>query len=413
MYWWTAAIIFILPAYLVRFTVAGIPTTLLEVLIYLAAVVLLTSQPLLLTSQRLKALVLRYRWPLLLILIGSIIGLIVAPDLRDSLGLFKAYILDPILFFGVVGVGLNFTEEQRSIDSLMAAMVALGISLALSGLLITSVYTPDGRALGVFVLDPTASPNFLALLLAPLAAFAAALVLFGSNRAVQLWGILGYVMMTAGLIATGSRGGMLAAGLATALSIGLFILRRVKKNLRPVLRAVTAFALLVVVIAAGWFARPNFGAGANQRTTSSNNIRYEIWRTTVVDILPKTALLGVGLGNYQRYFTDATQHRVNFPEYIAPWARTPHNFFLTIWTNLGLAGIVGFIWLIVLFYDNLRRSKHRYQPFIYGLGFAMLAMLLHGMVDAVYWKNDLAVLFWLLIALSHVMQREDDDDKTA
>lgn len=413
MFWWIAAIIFFLPAYLIRFTVAGIPTTLLEVLIYCAVVALLISQPLFLTAQRLKAIVVRYGVPIACILIGSGIGVALAPNLPEALGLLKAYILDPILFFGLIAAALNLGDDQRKTDTLVAIIVALGISLALSGLFIASAYTPDGRAIGIFALDATASPNFLALLLAPLASFAAALVLFSGNRAVQLWGVLGYIVMVVGMAATGSRGGMLAIGLVTAVSLALFLLRRVKKSLRPILQGVAVAVLLAAVILAGWLARPNFGSGANQRTTSSNNVRYEIWRTTIVDILPQTALFGVGLGNYQDYFTHITQDRVNFPEYISPWARTPHNFFLTIWTNLGIIGLIGFIWLIVLFYANLRQGKHQYQALIYGLGMAMLAMLLHGMVDAIYWKNDLAVLFWALVGLSHVLQREDSDDKTA
>lgn len=408
-----SAIIFLLPLYLIRFTVLGIPTTGLELLIYAATLWLIVSQPVLVSAQRFLPIIRRYSWPIGLILAGSIVNVVIAPDLRAALGLFKAYILDPLLVFSIIAVSQNLPEQLYKADVYKAAFIALGVSLALSGLFIPSAYTVDGRALGVFVLDATASPNFLALLLAPLAAFSLSLACFEKNKAVRVWGGLGFLVMLAGLWATDSRGGLLAVAVTAIFIVASYLYQTMKKQYRVAFRLMGFVVATGLIAAVGWLVRPNFTASASDRTTTSSNIRYEIWRTTIVDMVPRYGLLGVGLGNYQQTFEELTAHRVNFPEFITPWAVTPHNVFLTWWMNLGLLGLVGFIWIIWLHFRNIRLAAVPVRPFAIALGFAMLALLLHGFVDAAYWKNDLAVLFWLLIGFGQVSQASQEEDVTA
>jgi hypothetical protein len=408
-----AAIIFLLPLYLLRFSFFGIPSTGLEVLIYAAVVWLVVSQSVALTLQRLNPIIRRYGWPILLILAGSLIGVLVAPDMRLALGLFKAYILDPILLFGAITLSQYLPEQPAKADVYKAAFIALGVSLALSALLIPSSYTGDGRALGVFVLDASASPNFLALLLSPLATFSLAIAYFDKNKATRLWGILGFAIMAAGLWATASRGGLLAVGSTVVLMSFFAFLKTREKQQQRNLIGVGIGVVVVGLLAVGWLARPDFSGSASVRATTSNNIRYEIWRTTLVDMVPSYGLQGVGLGGYQSVFTRLTAHRVNFPQFISPWAVTPHNIFLTWWMNIGILGLIGFIWIIVLHYDNVRKVSRGMQPFAFALGFGMLALLLHGIVDAAYWKNDLSVLFWLFVSLSHVSRKMEEEDVSA
>jgi O-antigen ligase len=83
----------------------------------------------------------------------------------------------------------------------------------------------------------------------------------------------------------------------------------------------------------------------------------------------------------------------------------PHNIFLNFWVELGLLGMMLFTWIIgrylycAIKLFGAKKEKNEASRFIVlGLGAAMIAILVHGLVDVPYFKNDLAVFFWLLIA---------------
>ena len=81
----------------------------------------------------------------------------------------------------------------------------------------------------------------------------------------------------------------------------------------------------------------------------------------------------------------------------------PHTIVLNFWSELGLAGLALFIVIVWQFFRTLRKacyddpSRH---AFTVALSAAMIVMLVHGLVDVPYFKNDLAMLFWLLVALA-------------
>ena len=160
---------------------------------------------------------------------------------------------------------------------------------------------------------------------------------------------------------------------------------------------------LVAGIYFSWQAmKPDWDANpASLRAATSNNIRFEIWKTTLADILPKNGnwIWGVGLGNYQDYFTELTKNRVNYPEWISPWALTPHNLFLNIWINLGLLGLASFIWILILFSKSIG-FQTRYSAVLISV---MAVMISQGLFDSTYWKNDLGLVFWIFIGLGLII----------
>jgi O-antigen ligase len=78
----------------------------------------------------------------------------------------------------------------------------------------------------------------------------------------------------------------------------------------------------------------------------------------------------------------------------------PHNIFLNFWSELGLLGALLFSWIIAKFLWQSSTLYLKEKNFLaLGLCGAMLVILIHGLVDVPYFKNDLSVLFWILIAL--------------
>jgi hypothetical protein len=53
---------------------------------------------------------------------------------------------------------------------------------------------------------------------------------------------------------------------------------------------------------------------------------------------------------------------------------------------------------------EIGNSATNYEKYInLGLASAMIATVIHGLVDVPYFKNDLAVIFWLFIALVSII----------
>ena len=86
----------------------------------------------------------------------------------------------------------------------------------------------------------------------------------------------------------------------------------------------------------------------------------------------------------------------------------PHNIFLNFWSELGILGALIFDWLIVkyliislgLFLFNKKIKQNSVNRYLaLGLFSAMIVILVHGLVDVPFFKNDLAALFFILLAL--------------
>jgi O-antigen ligase len=94
----------------------------------------------------------------------------------------------------------------------------------------------------------------------------------------------------------------------------------------------------------------------------------------------------------------------------------PHNIILNFWSELGFFGMMIFLWIIGKFFYygfsvlNKNKSDFLKDDFLesraikLGIICAMVAILGHGLVDVPYFKNDLAILFWLLIALEGILK---------
>lgn len=378
-----ALIILAIPTYLIRFDIGGIPTTFLELLIY---AVFLYSVIKIGFCQSIKANK-NFLLPIGLLLLAVVISIFVALEKSVALGQFKAYFVDPLLVFYLMVCCL----EKKDLPLLVVALSGSG--LVVSGY---SIYqkmigniTSDGRVIGIFGY----SPNYVALFLVPIIVMqiACSLQLFKAKR-ILLFVIcnLSFVISLYALYLSGSRGGLLAVfgGLIFYCIVSIWSKIKTKIGLK------IGLALLIIALITGaWLTfKPNFTVTSG-RTSTSNNIRYQIWQTSW-ELAVDKPILGVGLGNFQNSFNDLTKNRVNYPEFITPLALTPHNVFLMFYLTTGLLGIVAFIWLLYIFFKwGFVNQKDITSRVLMAM---MVALLLHGLVDASYFKNDLALLFWII-----------------
>ena len=78
--------------------------------------------------------------------------------------------------------------------------------------------------------------------------------------------------------------------------------------------------------------------------------------------------------------------------------------------GIGIFGILVFIWLIIKFF-LIGIKLFKKDPVLIGsLTAAMIVILIHGLVDTPYFKNDLAIIFWLIIGQEIILNKLSKKD---
>jgi O-antigen ligase len=89
------------------------------------------------------------------------------------------------------------------------------------------------------------------------------------------------------------------------------------------------------------------------------------------------------------------------------FAAHPHNLLLDIALRLGPLGLVAFGWLLARFFRaGWRGAAPAERALALGATAAMAGALAHGLVDNFYFVPDLAIAFWLLLALKESVRVE-------
>ena len=122
-------------------------------------------------------------------------------------------------------------------------------------------------------------------------------------------------------------------------------------------------------------------------------------------MLSNNPILGIGTGMFQTAFS-VQKHLVSHPVPVEV-ALHPHNVFFAAWLYGGLMGLVGFLGIIFWVGKKLYKQLAKAGPgpafassaFYSVLAISFVIILVHGLVDNTYWKNDLAFVWWILVYL--------------
>jgi O-antigen ligase len=369
-----------LPLYLVRFRIGPLPSTALEIAllsVFAAAAALFGLRIWKDGWQSLGA----FRLPAVLWIVATAIAIFAAPDLRTAFGLWRAYVLEPILLLPILCAGLAQDAQLRKRLATAATVLLLGLFAwaAVGFALNIGIPAPWNTAspLARRATGPFPFPNALALIAAP---FAAWLFAEGVRQRKSLF-IAGAIAGLGSAILAKSVGGSLAIGGAAFL----FCL-----SYRPWRKAAIAIATAGILVIA---AIPTLRAKTIKTLTFdewSGRVRVWMWQDTW-RMLKDRPLLGAGFGGYPTAFRPyQSKPFIEIFQY-------PHQIALTLWSETGIFGLLAFAvlcgtWIVVAGKDPERRP----------LLFALVAILIHGLVDVPYFKNDLAVQFWILAGLAAV-----------
>jgi len=396
------AFVVLLPAYLLRFDVGPLPSTVLEISFGAIFMVWLFKYA-------------KKDWPVLkktigtykiffilvlLFLVASVIGIFVSDMVVASLGQWRAYFLEPVILFCIF-VAHSSVIPSVSEESLSAIDLFWGLSLSTLSVSVYCIFqeftgwgiaTPEWTALATRRTTAFfSSPNAVGLYLGPVIILITAYLAKKFSNRVELaekkywqspWfylALIEFLSLTA-VIFSKSRG----AWVAIAVSMLIFIFLIGYKKFALSLSAVAIAAGLIILVI-----HP-----LNLDKSGQNRLKLWSYTETYLTASPKNFVLGTGIRQFFRkiqkpYYNDKEMERLIYP----------HNIFLNFWTETGLLGMLSFSG--ILGYGFYLANKIRKYDKITGAGLicALLAIVIHGMVDVPYFKNDLAMMFWIIVGL--------------
>ena len=385
-------IIVLLPAYQYRFTVGPIPVTLLELMLVLfVGAVCVREWKQVYTLLQKPPLI-----PALLVLVFlgmATLSLWWTPELTAGLGIWKAYILEPVAF----AIALYCMLNRKSDVALLLAcawVLVIGVSIValvqfVTGLGIPEPWNlwPDRRAVGVFTY-----PNAVGLLLAPITMTAIAWLIH-SRQWLSSWKLQPAQQTQLQWLARA----------AAALGVCAVLSARADGAVVAVV-ATTAFLLLftrfryytIAVCAVGLvlcLSIPQTRDILLFRDVSGD-VRIALW-TGTINLIQHQPWTGAGIAAFPQVYD---QYRL--PSHVE-LLQYPHNILLDFWVEFGILGPIWLIAFFILTFKCLLSKLQRSYKATLLTAAPLLSTLIYGLVDSPYFKNDLSVLFWFWIALSY------------
>ncbi len=396
-----------LPLYLVRFSVGPIPFTLLECMVGVIFFVWIVRE------RRLTAAVKEcvkerrvFCTFTLLFLVSATISVFVSPDTRAALGVWRAYFIEPILVFFMAYDMLRTKDQLRH---MLDACIVSGVFIASIAVYqrFTGWHIPDPWLSEMRVTSIFPYPNAVGLYLAPMMPLII-LRFFDSlkirTHVIRLIGYsIAFFIFFAAIYFAKTEGALVALAVGIPFMGFIWSART---------RMITGGICVLIVGAIAL--SPNFFTPIKEKVLLqdwSGHVRQTIWKETYAMLVDR-GVLGAGLAGYQK--TIESYHKATYIEIFL----YPHTIFLNFWSEVGLLGLGAYAGIVGTFFFTLAKAFRRAREDItvkmmcLGLCGSLLVIMIHGLVDVPYFKNDLAVFFWLLMALSLAVVRVSQQKST-
>ena len=366
--------------------------------------------------------------PILSFIVICVLSLIWSDSFFVSLEELPLFLAGPLLYFIIV----NNIYDERQINRIIGAVIIVGFLFGIYGILqyngIDFLFwignVERGKVFGLF----GNAGYFAEYLILPLP-IAISLFLVSKNKTIKILLLIGILIMASTIALTFTRTSYLSLVISFIFMLLLFAISR-RKRLFNENKIIFIIILTAMVIIVSLFVIPT---SLNEKGTVLSTIkervsisqlgsefttgrRAAIWKYTIL-MIKDYPLLGSGIGSFQynslRYqakFFDQGDNRALYPYGVAD---KTHNEYLQLAAELGIIGLIIFIWLIFAYFyyglKILKREKERYkQGVIIGLMGSIMAFL----IDSIFWfplhHSFTSSLFWLCLGLLVVMGSKED-----
>ena len=373
------ATIFLIPTYLIRFSIFGIPTNILEILIYLAFISWILEKQ----KVNWKELLLEYKLyiiSILLVFLGLILSTLINKNYQAGFGIIKGWFFDPLLFSFIL---VQKTKDQKDIENILKTLYFSAFTVTRVALeyFFYGHFTYDGRLEAFW-----SSPNYLAMFLAPSVFIGAWIIKQG------IWSNMKKIILSFSLLILIFII-FLTFSYATWIAIlfSLLLVLFLTKNLSR--KFIIISSLIIFIAFLTQINNPKLKNIFSER--SSFESRIIIWKSSAL-MLRNNFIFGIGPGNFQNKYLEYQKY---FPPYLEWAVPQPHNLYLAFWLQGGIAGLSGFILLIFYWLKKTIRavgSNQKNSAVLAVLLGIIIYILLHGLFDTTYWKNDFSLIFWII-----------------
>jgi O-antigen ligase len=400
--------ILFLPLYVIRGDT--FPTTFLELLAILTFLVWVLER-FIEKDFSLKSFRTPFNLSIFLFLAISVFESFVSPDLMGGLGILRAYFWEPVLIFFLTvwwirKDGYKFLIYAFLSCAFLVSFVSI-IQATTGYLVFSTVESSLGRSTSFFN-----TANAVGLLIAPVFVLCFPFFLQFKKDYFHLFVSLCLFSSFIAIFLTKSRGTLISLLAALIFCLAVYVFRRFfffKKNIVVLPFLLTIFPLILAGVFYIFLANYNLTPPVDDyayRGTDTLQIRFYLWKGTF-QMLFDHPLLGAGLNGFKSVYSGDYV----LPQYIEA-LQYPHNLWLTIYSETGFFGMLVFLYIFYLgfrlifgFFEKNKSKIFNKDDFLdsfalpLGLLGAILYVQLHGLVDVPYFKNDLAVQFWVFMGL--------------
>jgi putative inorganic carbon (HCO3(-)) transporter len=213
-------------------------------------------------------------------------------------------------------------------------------------------------------------------------------------------------MMTACLLATQSRAGLVA--LVAELWVIVWFIRSTPAKVVTALATVGAIAVVLIVFNANTIPSAEISADITssipvKKGFSSVFHRFDIWGFTLSEIA-KHWVVGIGYGNHSYLLSYGQDDEVVMPGHAAITQSGTHNIFLYLALHVGLPGMVLFGWFFVRVVQTTAAEYRQAQDWLsksilVGSVVSGIGLIVRLQFDQMF-VGTLAMLFWVLLAMA-------------
>ena len=249
------------------------------------------------------------------------------------------------------------------------------------------------------------NPNLLAGYLLPAVIFSLVAVFVWQGWIKKALALTMFVVNTACLILTFSRGGWI--GLVVAfLTVMALLIYWWSIEMPPFWRTwslpIILGGLIGVLLLAVIFVEPvrlRVVSIFADRKDSSNNFRRNVW-DAVFEMIRDRPIIGIGPGH-------GSFNKI-YPLYQRPryTALSAYSILLEVTVETGFVGLAAFLWLVIVTFNTaflqmqrLRKLRSADGFWLIGAIATMAGMLAHGTVDTVFYRPEVNSLWWLVVGL--------------
>lgn len=324
----------------------------------------------------------------------SALSIIGTSSLHTSLRNFFSKLIEQVFLFFIVFETIN---TRQKIKNILLVMFSSAFLVGIDGIFQYFTHKDFLRYRTMpfknRINAPFYTPNDLGAYLVPLTILSlSANFLYFKNRVIRVLMRIVPVLLFSNLILTFSRGAWLGliVGLIFMASIVLFL-----KNKKTLLIPSLLIILIIIVFLP---LRSDIPLSKILDFTDAGSVdRKGLW-IIAWNMIKAKPILGHGIGtfmhNFKYYNNIGYSHSVSYA----------HNCYLQMAAEIGIIGLLAFLWLIVILFKNfikiIKNNRTKLDPIFLGLISGLLAFLVHSSVETNLYSLDLGALFWIILGLT-------------